>query len=466
MAFHETPTGGRRSTPRRLVAVGENGFTLVELLVAIVVLVVGALGITSAFLSSQRLTLVAERGTSIAQRAQSELERLEALPYANLALNATPATSTNPSSPDFYVAAGPPATFRWDRSSMTTEPLVVDATNGQVPGAPVAWTDGRLSGFVYDFVTSHTDGGCGSGCPTSADYRRVTVEVTLTGAAAPSHPALMSTIVADPTAMPAGSVSNGTQDPLQSQWTSCQDSQGVTEPCSSGLANGSPVTWFFYDTPATQTYSAPTASHATHPTVAPTGTCTSSTTSGCPVPDLMGASPPAGSTSPPPPLYDDSSEQTSDTFAGGRILKPDVGCSSSPSTTDNTKGELWVSAPLSSNTTLTGAGGMSIYTQTANSASTSATFCVAVYDVPGSIVNLVSGPPTALGAVSYTDPSWPTVLSSISFHFDFLASGATATIATGHRLGIRVWVASSGGNDLALAYDNPAASSQIELNTQ
>jgi hypothetical protein len=36
------------------------------------------------------------------------------------------------------------------------EQLVVDATSGVVPGTPVAWTDGRLSGYVYDFVTWHT----------------------------------------------------------------------------------------------------------------------------------------------------------------------------------------------------------------------------------------------------------------------------------------------------------------------
>src|SRR6185437_4527556 len=53
---------------------------------------------------------------------------------------------------------------------------------------------------------------------------------------------------------------------------------------------------------------------------------------------------------------------------GGRILTTDVGCSSAPSATDNTKGELWVTAPLSSTTTFTGEGGISIYTQTADPA--------------------------------------------------------------------------------------------------
>ena len=434
---------------------------LVELLIGLVVLVVGVLGVASALLSSGTVTLIAERGTSIAQRAQSELERLEALSYNSLELNATPTPApTDPTSPDYYVAAGPPATFQWDQRSTSpqpAEPLAVDTTNGLVPGTPVAWSDGRLSGYVYDFVTWHTDGGCGSGCPA---YKRVIVEVTLTGAKEPRRPALFSTIVIDPNAAPTGATG---PNPLQNQWTSCQ-SNGVSEPCSNGLGTGAPTTWFLYDTPANTVYSAPAGNHPTHATIAATGTCSGSTTSGCPIPDLIGSTGSTGSTA--TPLYDYSSEQTSDTFTGGRILKPDVGCSSAPSTTDNTHGELWVSAPLTANTTFTGDGGMSIYTQTANSASTGVTLCVAVYDVPSSIANLVSSPPTELGGVAYTASPWPTVLSPLSFHFDFLAIGATATIASGHRLGIRVWVASSGGNDLALAYDNPSYSSQIELNTQ
>jgi hypothetical protein len=328
----------------------------------------------------------------------------------------------------------------------------------------VAWSDGRLSGNIYDFVTWATDPGCGSGCPSSADYKRVTVEVTLTGASEPSHPALVSTLVVDPNAAPTGFVSNGTQNPLQSPQTSCLNAQGVLAPCTNGLGNGTPNTWFLYDTPATSTYAAPTASHTTHATVAPTGSCSGGNTSGCPVPDLMATSQPAGTTT--SPLYDYSSEQTGDSFTGGRILKTDVGCSSTPSTTDNTKGELWVTAPLSSSMTLTGEGGMSLYTQTANAASASVNLCIGVYNVPGSITNLVSSPPTSLGVISYSSPTWPTVLSPISLHFDFLASGSTVTVASGHRIGLRIWIAGSGGADIAVAYDNPTYASQVELNSQ
>jgi Tfp pilus assembly protein PilV len=465
--------GASRRARLRAGGASERGFTLIELLVAILVLIVGVLGVVSAFAASGKLTLTAEQGTSIAQRAQSELERVESLPFASLALTTMPSPSTNTASPDYYVlfvSAGPPAvsTFQPDRTSTNAETLVLDATNGVVPGTPVAWSDGRLSGFIYDFVTWATDTGCGSGCP-ALSYKRVTVEVTLTGAPAQSRPALLSTVVIDPNAAPVGSVSDGIQSVLKLPSTTCANALGVRAVCSNGLGNGTPQTWFFYDTPATASYAAPTASHATHPTVAASGTCTGGTTSGCPVPDLMGASPPASTTTPPivPPLYVYSSEQQpADVFTGGRILKADAACASPPTATDNAKGELWVTAPLLSSTVFTGAGGMSIYTQTANSVAAGVTLCIGVYDVPGSITNLVASPPSALGVVSYTEPSWPTVLSPISLNFTFLASPATATIAAGHRLGLRIWVASSGGADIALAYDNPNYASQLELNTQ
>jgi hypothetical protein len=51
-------------------------------------------------------------------------------------------------------------------------------------------------------------------------------------------------------------------------------------------------------------------------------------------------------------------------------------------------------------------------------------------------------------------------------HFDFLASGSTVTVASGHRIGVRIWVAGAGGADVAVAYDNPSYASQVELNSQ
>ncbi|HWF55432.1 MAG TPA: prepilin-type N-terminal cleavage/methylation domain-containing protein, partial [Solirubrobacteraceae bacterium] len=64
----------------------EEGFTIIEVLVAALVLVVGVLGVFTAFIASQKLTLLSERHTVLAQRAQLELDRVKSLPYSQVAL--------------------------------------------------------------------------------------------------------------------------------------------------------------------------------------------------------------------------------------------------------------------------------------------------------------------------------------------------------------------------------------------
>ena len=71
-----------------------------------------------------------------------------------------------------------------------------------VSGARTAWNDGRLSGYVYDFVTWHTDGRCGALCPAENNYKRVTVVVTATvpGGTRAVAPFRLSAFVANPAA--------------------------------------------------------------------------------------------------------------------------------------------------------------------------------------------------------------------------------------------------------------------------
>ena len=136
---------------------GSDGFSMVELLVAMMVLAVGILAALGGFTSAQKLSLISERHTTITQIAQREIERIEGMSYSQIALNATPSTSTVATNPDYYVVAGSPPTYEWNRgTSGQTEQLDIDTTNGQV--APVtAWSEavqgGILSGQVYDFIT-------------------------------------------------------------------------------------------------------------------------------------------------------------------------------------------------------------------------------------------------------------------------------------------------------------------------
>ena len=188
---------------------GEQGIGLIEVVLAAFVITVGLLAMIGAFNSSRRLTLLSERRTAMAHRAQLELERLQTYPYSELAMITKPAHSAEQKNPDYYVdytpAAGCNSTepcFAWNSLNGAEEEKLVMASKGGsdctvteeagcgiVATSPVGrecskylgaceWKDGLVEGSVYDFVTWHTDGKCGANCPASADYKRLTVIVT------------------------------------------------------------------------------------------------------------------------------------------------------------------------------------------------------------------------------------------------------------------------------------------------
>ena len=454
---------------------------LIELLIAGFVLVVAIIGLMLGFDSARRLSQISERRTSAAHRARMEIERVQGLAYANVVMSGVPTHSTDTTNPDYYVASGTssctsPPNFQYDPSSTSTEVIACDATNGQISPTGTSWSDGSLSGTVYDFVTWHTDNSCGSGCPTSQNYKRLTVEVTVNTPAGshPMPPVISYTFIADPNAH-SNAVTNGVQNPLDSPSTTCTNASGQQGDCSAGLANGTANNWFLHDYPASGASPAPpNANHVVHATVAPTGTCTQGATSGagvagCPQPDLMDTNTPSSPSSPsctgPSHLCNYSTDLGTSGFDGGRILQPDTTCSGTPTSTVNGKGELWVTAPLTSSMTLTGYGGLVLYTESVAAATPSVTMCVAVYDVPNSIVNLPSSPATELGAAAYSPPSWPTTATLEAFDFQFLSSG-TVTVASGHRLGLRVWLSSASTGNVAVIYDHPSYASQVQLNSQ
>jgi len=199
------PPSHRRSRSPR----SEEGLSLIEVMIAALVLTVGILGLVGAFNSSRKLTLLAERRTAMAHRAQLEIERLQTYPYSQLAMASAPAHSSEKSSPDFYVTAGAEPTYQYGESAGETESLVVSAA-GVAAASPSGrgcskevgaceWTEGLVSGKLYDFVTWHTDKNCGAKCPAKENYKRLTVIATVnvpSGTHEPS-PVKVSTLIAE-----------------------------------------------------------------------------------------------------------------------------------------------------------------------------------------------------------------------------------------------------------------------------
>ncbi len=191
----------------------EGGFTLIEVLVAAFIITVGLLGLIGAFDSARKLTLLSERRTAIAHRAQLEVERLQTVEYVKLALNAAPAHSAEKANPNYYVQAGG-TEYQWEQAngqssnSTNTDKLITEGTGILEPGAtttacpaapqaarsdPCTWASSLLSGSVYYYVSVAKDSVCVKApCP-----KRLTVAVTVTVPAG-NHavaPAVVSTIV-------------------------------------------------------------------------------------------------------------------------------------------------------------------------------------------------------------------------------------------------------------------------------
>jgi hypothetical protein len=163
--------------------------------------------------------------------------------------------------------------------------------------------------------------------------------------------------------------------------------------CTGGV-DGTVSTWYLYDTAAS--FSAQQeigGSHETHPTIAANGTCTSGDTSGCPMPDLMGLDPPPAPTV-TPPVYNYSNEITGGSTPGGAVVRRDTTCTGTPTTTDNTKGHMWVTAPLVADMRLSGDAALSLSTQTFSGVTADAMLCIGLYNVPANCRRLLPSTPT------------------------------------------------------------------------
>jgi prepilin-type N-terminal cleavage/methylation domain-containing protein len=181
----------------------ESGMTLVELLVAAAVMAVGVLALMGTFDGSRQLVGTSEKNDVAAHQGETELERIIATGYKNVALTAAPTHSTSQTNPDYYVNSG---AYQYDQGSSpaAAENLWVDPTNGSVTHT-ATWNDGqsRLSGSLYDYVTLVSDPNAtdpNNTDPKKHPAKRVTVVVTVNnnGAGGLKKPVIVSAIVIDP----------------------------------------------------------------------------------------------------------------------------------------------------------------------------------------------------------------------------------------------------------------------------
>jgi prepilin-type N-terminal cleavage/methylation domain-containing protein len=485
----------------------QNGFTLVELTVALTILVTGILGLVAGFDSSRKLSLISERHATMSHVAEQEIERLEGMSYSQIAVTTSPTHATDPKNPDYYVTNGSAPVLQYDRTGSSTEPVIVDAT-GAVQHLH-SQQQGTTSYNVYDYVTWAQDPKCSPGCLSNApSYKRITVAVTISSGVEPA-PVWSSSTIADPAAKPQQGIQNGNGgNPIQSPSTYCLNSSGQQVECIQGGV-GHQIPLFPHDCPVTSSScSPPSGPHATPCTV---GACSVlcplvlglggllGDTSGCPVPDTMDPNPPPpGSGGTIPPCYQYSTDVATTGYPCGTLIDTTGGTRPGPpSASDcsdwnwsngfiNRQRHMWVASPVTADTTLTGDGALTMFSQMANGAANASavvTFCIELYDIPptngvaGSLADilLTGSQPKPIGvSAAYIPPSdpstggnWPTGPTQTSFEFRVLTSPtAVYVLPAGHRLGIAVWVKVNVNAAVDLIYDNPNFPAELLVNAQ
>jgi prepilin-type N-terminal cleavage/methylation domain-containing protein len=174
------------------------GFSMIELMIAMVICLVGITGALTVFDSARTMTTKAQKREAAVAQAERELERVISRPWAEIAhpQPSFPAATSNPKHPSSFVTGGTPPRYRWDQSATgSASPSAMLSTNaGTVPVAGLRWRDpaDRVRGWVFRYVTdAGNDGG--------ATIRRVTVAVTVDAPDAPDRYVLVSALVTNPT---------------------------------------------------------------------------------------------------------------------------------------------------------------------------------------------------------------------------------------------------------------------------
>jgi len=191
----------------------EHGFTLAEILVAVLIISIGLIGVLTTFDASERSSQAAQRHEQALAVGQRELERMKSISYSTLGLSSIPAPGgdgnpagdprpNNPRNPNFYVTTGSLFSIKADYADKNSTTLRSETLvgAGSVIQGPESFDAGAGTGKIYRYITYRTES-C-SGCSGTTDSKRITVAVVMDDdkRSAPTRPIYLSTVVTDPNA--------------------------------------------------------------------------------------------------------------------------------------------------------------------------------------------------------------------------------------------------------------------------
>jgi len=456
----------------------QGGFTIIEVLVATLILTIGALT-TFGLLSTATKNTQRAKSTQVAlDRAQQEVEELRTLTYEELALIATPEQSANSLDPGYRVnaAAGTFALTRNPPGGYTS--LVVNGTSlygggmvedGTVDPGPTTFASGDVTGKIYRYIVWRNDDSCGASCPGSQDYKQVIVAVKLdtpgNQAGERGYVEVQSDFV-DPTDSSANDPAPGPSgDVVTAQQLYLSDTSCAEPPPT-----------------ARQDI---TADHLLHNTL---GTCAdgpqTGSTAGAPDTLLRGAPPDPAPLDPADPVLFDYAddfylEPTPDTDKGLQIRRDDTsGCNYVPTGASNPESQVhrWVTDPMVDPFTMTETVTIEFYTRSLNDSLHTGTLCVYLYKRHEDGSPLVATD-TLLTDRSGGAPYWTYSAQETGFwprnawtkvRLTMAFNEAPYTIPADDRLGVALSVdpANTAPADaLPIMYDHPNYPTRIEVDT-
>jgi type II secretory pathway pseudopilin PulG len=455
----------------------EDGFTIVEVLVAALILVAGAIA-TFGVLASATVNNQRAKATQVAlDKAEQEMEKLRSYSDEELALETTPQHSSEEANPNFRIN-NTKGTYAIVRSPASEYKEMVVKGGVRYPGetikvgkvnpGPTSFTSGDVSGNIYRYIVWRNDASCSAEtCPGEQDYKQIIVAVKLNPKADGGNP--------------------GGYVEVQSNFVDPEHSAADNPiPGAEGVVTAQQ--FFLSDTPCSATGETSreeiTGDHALHNTL---GNCASGpqtgTTKGAPDALLTGPPPDPTPEDPgTPSTYDYSNDYanspTPETAKGIQLRREEsAGCTykegkAAPAWEEH----RWVTDPMTKEfkmTTGEGTGQVTIdfFTRALSDSHYTGKLCIYLFkrEESGSsftdtmLANKVGGAAywTWVPTGQYwSQEKWEEVTTSMTFN-------GPVKIEKGQRLGLALSLERAGtqGDGVSILYDHPSYRSRIEVDT-
>ena len=452
----------------------QGGFTIVEVMVAGLLLLIGSLGMLSLVDASNRNTFRAEQSQVIVNQLQTEMEKIKRIPFEEVALTAAPTHSTDPADPSWRVSGNQ---FAISPSGTGLRPMVANGgtlaaggtiSDGTLNPEPTPFESGDVSGTIHRYVVWINDPKCPETlCPGDQDLKRVIVAATINDTASGG-------------VRPYQELQGDIVDP---------DVKPVDNPVPPGTGDeGTFATFWLTDTPCDEPERLPlTGNHDTHNTL---GTCDDGMLSGLTggAPDLMYVEQPFLDPNYPDdqqPLYDYSTDVEpptgGDADKGLQLRRPSGltgnGCALNVPPLESTphqKMHRWLAPPIPDDLELLldGEATLSLWTRTIDGGVYPGRICVWLFIRRLNALGVPVDTPVVNQQVSNLtgfpggQANWPSAgYEPVTVEMDFVS--AAENLLAGEQLGVAISVERSGtgGDGLEFMYDHPSFDSRLQVKT-